>query len=565
MTTRHNVRDNGASCSNTHRSREQSRSQGLHASSSSCPGRRYPANEDISGPSIEDRMRRMEESQLEILQLLRGAQQPLPTPLDETRLPLPTPLTTRRTGNISFGGTRTAPPPQEGTHPMLGRDVELLDTASSTHPSRAARPTSPHLPVISDDVIRNELRRLVREESLFASEPIEDGDCILKIPYTVHLTPDKIIPEVESLIVDDVGTISRLAVVLLAEQKLGKNSDWFPYLNSLPHAANMHNTIFWAPEELDMIRQTSTYHETVNLKTFLAREFSALKPVLEHFPSVFGNVRLNDFMLAYTLVISRAWGTSSGVSLVPFADFLNHDGASEAVLLSDDDKEISEVIADRNYSVGEEVLIRYGKFSNSVLMLDYGFTLPHNINDQVQIFMEVPLYDPLHKMKTELLHKHPQLPTGKDNFFSSSGRTFKIMEVKTSGRIGKGIPQALRAFARILTVSASEELTVLAAEASQTDGRLARSPLKDMGNEIQAHCILLSEFNRMINCRVEALKGLESPNVPYCGTQLSVRKQMAIDLLGGEIRVLKSAAAWIADYCESISTRAHQVSSSAIR
>ncbi|XP_020597355.1 uncharacterized protein LOC110037115, partial [Phalaenopsis equestris] len=56
--------------------------------------------------------------------------------------------------------------------------------------------------------------------SLFASEPIEDGDCILKIPYTVHLTPDKIIPEVESLIVDDVGTISRLAVVLLAEQKL---------------------------------------------------------------------------------------------------------------------------------------------------------------------------------------------------------------------------------------------------------------------------------------------------------------------------------------------------------
>ncbi|PKU70628.1 ribulose-1,5 bisphosphate carboxylase/oxygenase large subunit N-methyltransferase, chloroplastic isoform X1 [Dendrobium catenatum] len=389
--------------------------------------------------------------------------------------------------------------------------------------------------------------------SLFASKPIEDGDCILKIPYTVHLTPDKILPEVESLIVDDVGTISRLAVVLLAEQKLGKNSDWFPYLNNLPHAVNMHNTIFWAPEELNMIQQSSIYHETVNLKSSLAREFSALKPVLQHFPSIFGDIRLDDFMHAYTLVISRAWGTSNCISLVPFADFLNHDGASEAVLLNDDGKEISEVIADRNYSVGEEVLIRYGKFSNSTLMLDYGFTLPHNINDQVQIFMDVPLYDPLYKMKMELLHKHLKLPIAEENCFSSSGCSFIMKEVKSSDRKGKGIPPALRAFARILTVSTCEELTSLATEASQSDGRLARRPLKNTSNEIQAHCILLSKFEDMIKCRDAVIKVLESSNVPYCGTQLSVRRQMAIDLLKGEIRVLQSASSWIANYCKRIS------------
>ncbi|XP_020672443.1 uncharacterized protein LOC110092290 isoform X4 [Dendrobium catenatum] len=361
--------------------------------------------------------------------------------------------------------------------------------------------------------------------SLFASKPIEDGDCILKIPYTVHLTPDKILPEVESLIVDDVGTISRLAVVLLAEQKLGKNSDWFPYLNNLPHAVNMHNTIFWAPEELNMIQQSSIYHETVNLKSSLAREFSALKPVLQHFPSIFGDIRLDDFMHAYTLVISRAWGTSNCISLVPFADFLNHDGASEAVLLNDDGKEISEVIADRNYSVGEEV----------------------------QIFMDVPLYDPLYKMKMELLHKHLKLPIAEENCFSSSGCSFIMKEVKSSDRKGKGIPPALRAFARILTVSTCEELTSLATEASQSDGRLARRPLKNTSNEIQAHCILLSKFEDMIKCRDAVIKVLESSNVPYCGTQLSVRRQMAIDLLKGEIRVLQSASSWIANYCKRIS------------
>lgn len=64
-------------------------------------------------------------------------------------------------------------------------------------------------------------------------------------------------------------------------------------------------------------------------------------------------------------------------------DFLNHDGASEAVVLSDEHKHISEVIADRNYLPGEEVLIRYGKFSNATLLLDFGFTIPYNIYDQV--------------------------------------------------------------------------------------------------------------------------------------------------------------------------------------
>lgn len=32
-----------------------------------------------------------------------------------------------------------------------------------------------------------------------------------------------------------------------------------------------------------------------------------------------------------------------------------------------------------------KVLIRYGKFSNATLLLDFGFTLPYNIHDQVSL------------------------------------------------------------------------------------------------------------------------------------------------------------------------------------
>ncbi|KAG1354172.1 hypothetical protein COCNU_07G002840 [Cocos nucifera] len=165
--------------------------------------------------------------------------------------------------------------------------------------------------------------------SLFASKCIKSGDCILKVPYNVQMTSDKFPSDIEPFLVHDVGNVSRLAAVLLAEQKLGQNSGWATYINSLPHMDEMHNT------------------------------------ALEHFPQTFGDVRLEDFMHAYAL------------------DFLNHDGTFDAILLSNEDKRISEVIADRNYNIGEQVMIRYGKFSNATLLLDFGFTLPYNTYDQV--------------------------------------------------------------------------------------------------------------------------------------------------------------------------------------
>lgn len=63
-------------------------------------------------------------------------------------------------------------------------------------------------------------------------------------------------------------------------------------------------------------------------------------------------------------------------------DFLNHDGLSNSILLYDEQKDVSEVIADRNYAVGEQVMIRYGKYSNAALALNFGFTLSSNIYDQ---------------------------------------------------------------------------------------------------------------------------------------------------------------------------------------
>ncbi|XP_062154393.1 ribulose-1,5 bisphosphate carboxylase/oxygenase large subunit N-methyltransferase, chloroplastic isoform X2 [Alnus glutinosa] len=388
--------------------------------------------------------------------------------------------------------------------------------------------------------------------SLFASKTIQTGENILK-----QITPDNLLPEIKSLLGDEVLNIAKLAIVILVEQKLGQKSEWAPYISRLPQPGEMHNTIFWSEGELEMIHQSSVYQETINQKSQIEKDFWVIKPALQRVPKLLGDLTYEDFMHACALVGSRAWGSTKGLSLIPFADFLNHDGASESIVLSDEDKQVSEVIADRNYGPGEQVLIRYGKFPNATLMLDFGFSLPYNIHDQVQIQFNIPHDDLLREMKIELLQRH-RIPTIKDgNVFNSSVEYFTIKEVRSPKGKGKGLPQSLRAVARVLSCTAPEELSDLALEATQNDGRLARRPLKSRSKEIQAHQILSLRITQIMEDYNAAIKSLTPVSSSSMCEKFALRKQIARDLLSGELRVLKSASAWLNNYCATLSTSAY--------
>lgn len=122
-------------------------------------------------------------------------------------------------------------------------------------------------------------------------------------------------------------------------------------------------------------------------------------------------------------------------------------------------------------------------------------------------------------------------------------------EVKSATGKGKGIPQSLRAFARVLCCTSIQELNELAMEAVQNDGRLARRPLRICSKEIEAHKILLSHITQLIEEYNVSLESLETVNSPSMYGRFALRKQMARDLLTGELRILKSAAAWLSNYC----------------
>ncbi|KAK9123680.1 hypothetical protein Sjap_013282 [Stephania japonica] len=389
--------------------------------------------------------------------------------------------------------------------------------------------------------------------SLFASTAIRAGDCILQVPFSVQLTPDMVLPEIDCLLGDDIGNVTRLALVILVEQRLGQESEWAPYIRSLPRPGESHSTIFWSEEELEMVQQSSIYKETYNQLTQIEKEFVAIRPVLDCFPQYFDGISLSIFMHAYALVGSRAWGSPKGLSLVPFADFLNHDGVSEAVLLSNEGKQISEVIADRDYIDGEQVLIRYGKFPNSTLLLDFGFTLPYNVHDQIHICIDVPKHDSLFTMKVDLLHQYYMPIIQGTNSSDPSQNSFIIKEVRSARGKGKGIPQSLRAVARVLCASSAQELKDLVAKAEKSDGRLARCPMKNTKREIQAHHFLNLQILQLIQKYETSIK-LLGCTTNYSNTEhFALRRQMAWDLLSGELRVLKSASAWLSNYCNALS------------
>ncbi|KAK3409030.1 hypothetical protein EUGRSUZ_J01148 [Eucalyptus grandis] len=373
--------------------------------------------------------------------------------------------------------------------------------------------------------------------SLFASKSIRAGDSILKVPFNVEISPDDLLPEIRSC---KVGNVAKLAAIVLKEQKMGQDSEWAPYIRCLPQPEEMHSTVFWSDEELEMIKESSVYQRTIDRKVGMEREFSVLRHALDcHLPEVSKDMKFEDFMHACALVESRAWESSKGYSLVPFADFLNHDGLAKAVLLRDEQKQFS------------EVLISYGKLSNAVLLLDFGFTIPHNIYDEVQIQFNVPLQDPLYEMKLYLLQRHCLQITHNFGISKCPADSFTIKEVRSAKGKGTGIPQSLRAAARVLSCISLEELNDMEEEATQNDGRLGRRPLKNIIREIQAHQLLLSCITKLID-QYKASAKLMKPTGCPASKRDGIRRLMACELLAGELRILKSAASWLENYTTNL-------------
>ncbi|KAL0927305.1 hypothetical protein M5K25_001467 [Dendrobium thyrsiflorum] len=168
MVNRRSSRIVGASRSNSHQSRNQSMNHRQPISASFYPGGQNVAGEGTSGPSLEERIRKMEESHNEILQLLRETRQPTLPQREEVLLPRDPPGI-EEVQPEHLQAKIHLPPPRR--HPRSLQDNELVDTASSTHPSHTDQQpripqdlpedlAQPYVAELPHNTLRRELRRL---------------------------------------------------------------------------------------------------------------------------------------------------------------------------------------------------------------------------------------------------------------------------------------------------------------------------------------------------------------------------------------------------------------------
>ncbi|XP_024535646.1 fructose-bisphosphate aldolase-lysine N-methyltransferase, chloroplastic [Selaginella moellendorffii] len=385
---------------------------------------------------------------------------------------------------------------------------------------------------------------------LFASRPIHTGECMLHVSHDLMITPEKLPEEVTKLLSKDVSAWAKLALFLLAHQKKKETSAWAPYISCLPPFGSMHSTIFWTQDELVYLKVSPVYRETVQRKDVVRMEFAAAENALLLCPHIFGSrVSALEFKHAYATVCSRAWGieTIKSLALVPFVDFFNHDANCRAMLSYDEDRHCAEVVSDRDYATGDQVVISYGQLSNATLALDFGFALPFNPHDQAGIWLSLSEKDPLRDSKLKLLHSHNMQTCVTREGVDTAGSSFSLQEVKSKAGRGKGIPQTLRAFARVVCATTSEELDEMAKFAADTDGRLARRPSIDKTKEHKAMTLLQTVIDNRIQKHEQAASAIRDSAVLQ-----KPRKEIAKAIVGGELRVLRSASAWLKQHSQAL-------------
>ena len=66
---------------------------------------------------------------------------------------------------------------------------------------------------------------------IYNAVDIQTGYCLFKVLYSVQLAPDNLPPGIACLLGDEVA---KVALLILHEKRLGKKSEWVPYISRLP-------------------------------------------------------------------------------------------------------------------------------------------------------------------------------------------------------------------------------------------------------------------------------------------------------------------------------------------
>lgn len=201
----------------------------------------------------------------------------------------------------------------------------------------------------------------------------------------------------------------RLGLRLLQERaKVG--SFWWPYISNLPETFNV--PIFFSGEDIKNLQYAPLIHQVNKRCRFLLGFEKDVKCLLEAIapkdhPFEGNDVDASSLGWAMSAVSSRAFrlhgeilsnGKSSDVPMMlPLIDMCNHSFQPNARIVQEQDtsssKMLVKVVAETQIEQDTPIMLNYGCLSNDLFLLDYGFVIPENLFDYVELKYDVTLLD----------------------------------------------------------------------------------------------------------------------------------------------------------------------------
>ncbi|KAK8657419.1 hypothetical protein V6N13_035660 [Hibiscus sabdariffa] len=201
----------------------------------------------------------------------------------------------------------------------------------------------------------------------------------------------------------------KLGLKLLQERaKVG--SFWWPYISNLPETYTV--PIFFAGEDIKNLQYAPLLYQVNKRCRFLLDFEQEVKNVLkklkqsEH-PFSGQDVDASSLGWAMSAVSSRAFrlhgkkltdGSSSDIPMMlPLIDMCNHSFNPNARILQEQDagnpNMLIKVVAEREIKQSDPLLLNYGCLSNDFFLLDYGFVIPSNPYDHIELKYDGALMD----------------------------------------------------------------------------------------------------------------------------------------------------------------------------
>ncbi|CAH9104933.1 unnamed protein product [Cuscuta epithymum] len=248
---------------------------------------------------------------------------------------------------------------------------------------------------------------------LVVSEDIPKGSGLISLPENLPLQfglveSDTTIAKLAQQIPEELWAM-KLGLKLLQE-RARKGSFWWPYISNLPETYGV--PIFFPGEDIKNLQYAPLLYQVNKRCRFLLEFERIVKQELGHVKQdnhPFEDQHVDSSALGWAMsaVSSRAFrlyggkcldGTHKDVPMMlPLIDMCNHSFSPNAEIVQEheagDGKMLVKVIAAENIKQGDELELNYGCLNNDLFLLDYGFVIPSNPYDCIELKYDAALLD----------------------------------------------------------------------------------------------------------------------------------------------------------------------------